>query len=311
MLRTSYEVCRAGCSAQGVFAVMLALVIIGIPSLLPQRKVMPVFCDCLNEPFLSTWQQTVPTPINTLVCVLASFLFLQMSEMLCHQRADCPIRIRSRITAFVHGIFASVATAMSVTQFMKKLVGRPRPHFFQRCGWDVTKQECASTPEADAFKSFPSGHSSFSFATLGFVAIYLLGRVRPTRPFIMPISVCGREREVDPRDALVLAALSPLLLAAFIACSRIIDHAHHASDVAVGIGVGFFSALLFHSRYFFSPFDAGSLAGEPRPIEPCADEEPWTVPVDDPPESGESDDHTPPHRHFLHMSGPSSKPAGP
>ena len=70
-------------------------------------------------------------------------------------------------------------------------VGRPRPDLIARCmaplGSTDHLQYGLSTVEIctntnifqlnDGFKSFPSGHSSLSFAGLGFLSLYLAGKM--------------------------------------------------------------------------------------------------------------------------------------
>lgn len=78
-----------------------------------------------------------------------------------------------------------------ITNVIKLSVGRPRPDFAYRC-WP---QSAGEPPNDDAFKgsilchgdpdvitegrkSFPSGHSSFSFAVYVFCFLYLSGKLR-------------------------------------------------------------------------------------------------------------------------------------
>ncbi|AQK88215.1 Lipid phosphate phosphatase 2 [Zea mays] len=72
----------------------------------------------------------------------------------------------------------------------------------------------------EGHKSFPSGHSSWSFAGLGFLSWYLAGKVK----------AFDRRGHV----AKLCVVLLPLLLAAMVAVSRVDDYWHHWQDVFAG-----------------------------------------------------------------------------
>uniref|UniRef100_A0A0E0LU62 Phosphatidic acid phosphatase type 2/haloperoxidase domain-containing protein n=1 Tax=Oryza punctata TaxID=4537 RepID=A0A0E0LU62_ORYPU len=81
------------------------------------------------------------------------------------------------------GILYSVLITAVITDAIKDGVGRPRPDFFWRCFPDgIPKFDNVTTDVIchgeksvikEGHKSFPSGHSSWSFAGLGFLAWYL------------------------------------------------------------------------------------------------------------------------------------------
>lgn len=108
-----------------------------------------------------------------------------------------------------------------ITDVIKNAVGRPRPDLISRC------KPAAGTPENvlvdisvctetnhhtlhDGWRSFPSGHSSFAFAGLGYLSLFFFGQMHVLRP------------RTDLGRALL--AIAPLLVAALIAISRCEDY---------------------------------------------------------------------------------------
>ncbi|KAJ1282690.1 hypothetical protein BS78_03G071000 [Paspalum vaginatum] len=95
-------------------------------------------------------------------------------------------------------LFAVLITAV-FTDVIKTAVGRPRPDFFWRCFPDgkqlydqVTGGVICHGEKSfltDGRKSFPSGHTSWSFAGLGFLSLYLSGKIKAfdRQGFIMAV----------------------------------------------------------------------------------------------------------------------------
>ncbi|KAI0362173.1 acid phosphatase/Vanadium-dependent haloperoxidase [Trametes cingulata] len=147
------------------------------------------------------------------------------------------------------GLLLSLSITGGITQFVKITVGRPRPDLIARCipragavdpplGLS-TVEICTQTHRhtlQDGWRSFPSGHSSLSFAGLGFLSFYLAGKLHL----------------FDTRGHTVKAwlALTPLSGAALVAISRTMDYRHHWHDVLAGSLLGLVTAYFSYRQYY-------------------------------------------------------------
>ena len=134
-----------------------------------------------------------------------------------------------------------------ITDTLKVWIANPRPDFLARCGAKTTQKTglvdilvCLSPlGEAylwDGLKLTPLGHSSFAFAGLGFLSLWLMGQFKVWRHHA-------------PLYKLIFALL-PLVLASYIALSRGQDYRHHLFDICFGSTIGIVGAWLGYHRYF-------------------------------------------------------------
>ncbi|XP_047039517.1 phospholipid phosphatase 5 [Helicoverpa zea] len=140
-----------------------------------------------------------------------------------------------------------------LTDMMKLIVGRPRPDFYYRCfpdGVETKYLQCTgdATEIMEGRKSFPSGHSSLSFCSLGMASAWLCGR----------LGVLSRRRGSGLR---VVTCLLPLMVAGCVALSRSCDYHHHWQDILVGSILGF-TVAIFCYRQYYNPLSS-DLAGIP------------------------------------------------
>ncbi|XP_049357022.1 probable lipid phosphate phosphatase 4 isoform X3 [Solanum verrucosum] len=153
------------------------------------------------------------------------------------------------------GILYSVLVTAVITDSIKDAVGRPRPNFFYRCFPDGIEAfqpngdvNCHGDPKVvkEGYKSFPSGHTSWSFAGLAFLSWYL----------------CGKVKAFDRRGhaAKLCIVLLPLLFAALVGISRIDDYWHHWTDVFTGSIIGSVVASLCYLLFFPFPHDINGWA---------------------------------------------------
>ncbi|KAL1531870.1 Lipid phosphate phosphatase 2 [Salvia divinorum] len=149
------------------------------------------------------------------------------------------------------GLLFSVLITAVLTDAIKDAVGRPRPDFYWRCFpngkpffHNVTGNvQCTGLKSVikEGHKSFPSGHTSWSFAGLGFLAWYLSGKIR----------VFDRRGHV----AKLCLVFFPLLLAALVGISRVDDYWHHWQDVFAGGLLGLTVASFCYLQFFPPPYD--------------------------------------------------------
>lgn len=97
-----------------------------------------------------------------------------------------PLCKRSRVIRhdtrdFLLSLVLATGFAQMLTQFIKNTAGRLRPCFYDMCEWqydavwDGSTNLCTSAKwESEARKSFPSGHSSYAWATMFLLTVSVL-----------------------------------------------------------------------------------------------------------------------------------------
>ncbi|XP_068636558.1 lipid phosphate phosphatase 2-like isoform X1 [Aristolochia californica] len=146
-------------------------------------------------------------------------------------------------------LFSTLITGV-ITDSIKDAVGRPRPDFFWRCFPDgkavyhnVTGNVICHGDESvikEGHKSFPSGHTSWCFAGLAFLALYLSGKIR----------AFDRRGHV----AKLCIVFLPLLIASLVGVSRVDDYWHHWQDVFAGGLLGTVVACFCYLQFFPAPY---------------------------------------------------------
>eukprot|EP00884_Botryococcus_braunii_P005502 jgi/Botrbrau1/14953/Bobra.0018s0056.1 len=146
----------------------------------------------------------------------------------------------------VLGCFSSVLTTGVVTNLVKLGVGRPRPNFMKRCWPDGGPPafdehgmaKCAGNAVGpwEGRKSFPSGHTSWSTSGLGYLSLWIAGKLKcwdgeghPWRLHLSALPLCG---------------------AIWIGITRLQDYWHHWEDVVVGFFLGLGLAYAFYRQHF-------------------------------------------------------------
>ena len=145
------------------------------------------------------------------------------------------------------GLLTTIFLTLLLTDIVKNAVGRPRPDLIARCEpragtpeHDLLTIDVCTAPPGhtlyDGWRSFPSGHSSWAFAGLGYLSLFLAGQMHVFRPHV---------------DLLrILVFLTPLCCAALVALSRVADYRHDVYDVTCGSLLGMGVAYAIYRRYY-------------------------------------------------------------
>ncbi|EMC99743.1 hypothetical protein BAUCODRAFT_119318 [Baudoinia panamericana UAMH 10762] len=145
------------------------------------------------------------------------------------------------------GLATTILLTLIITDMLKNGVGRPRPDLIARCKPAdstptdilVTWKVCTETQHNllhDGWRSWPSGHSSFAWSGLGYLALFLASQTHALR--------------ARASLALVLLCLLPLAGASFVAISRLEDYRHQVEDVICGSLLGMGIAYFNWRRYY-------------------------------------------------------------
>ncbi|XP_053954197.1 putative phosphatidate phosphatase [Anastrepha ludens] len=257
---------------------LLFIVLIGVEFALhqwmpPQKR--GFFCgdESLQYPFSSS--QTIGLGALSIIVLAVPFfvilvveLFRQLSRSRNKQHtyatqdgADeschCGRRWKNIYAHIGYYLFGILMTLIA-TEIPKRALGRLRPYFFSICkprladgtncdfernqGHYFTEYTCESDVSqrmmAEMAMSFPSGHSSIAFYAMVYIALYL------------QVALSTRGSKLLKH----LLQFGFVMLAWYVALTRVNDHWHHWSDVLVGILIGTLFAWLV-ARYVAKLFE--------------------------------------------------------
>lgn len=203
-----------------------------------KRKIHPEEIWLYKNPMSKDY---VPASTALFWIVVAPLVLITSNFLLCRNKKE----FRYAISALTLGLAMTAFT----TSLLKVSVGRPRPDFFYRCFPDGVIEDkdfdqCTGDKKVieEGRKSFPSGHSSMSFAAFGFMSYYLASKLHV-------FNERGRGKSWR-----LCVSLVPLFVALEVAVSRTCDYHHHWQDVLVGSLIGICLSYLCYRQYYPSIF---------------------------------------------------------
>ncbi|KAI9224840.1 phosphatidic acid phosphatase type 2/haloperoxidase, partial [Blastocladiella britannica] len=140
-------------------------------------------------------------------------------------------------------MLTAITMTMAITDTTKEFVGELRPDFLSRCAPvkdDAGKYVCTGDTKFvnEGRASFPSGHSSLSFAGWFSLILFANGTMSP----------------LLRRNAWIKTVLVLLIVpAAFTALSRSRDYRHHWQDIFVGSLLGTVVAYFWYHVTYHPP----------------------------------------------------------
>jgi membrane-associated phospholipid phosphatase len=229
----------------------------GVVDLLPTRHREIIDGDpSIRYPYLNP---TVPTWLLIVLCIPVPLLIMTLVSWIRYVRHRDELFAKAEATTGCAALFLAGGMSTFFTTVIKHLVGRPRPNFVKYCQW-LSATGCGN-PTPDAWASFVSGHASLAFATLTILSLYFLTLLRSSRRAGVPFVDCGAcspdqpRAEYDAERALIARrtelatapdnvawvyaiSLLPMVLAGWIALTRITDYWHNTDDVLGGVMLG-------------------------------------------------------------------------
>ena len=145
------------------------------------------------------------------------------------------------------GLTYSLITGTCFQVILKKTIGGLRPHFLTVCQPVIPESAighgfrnimfyvedvCTGTDKnkiRNAMESFPSGHSEIAFAGFFYLFLWLFAHLK----------IQSRYRAGYWR---MVACISPLLLATYLASTLVLNYHHHGYDVIFGALIGIMTA---------------------------------------------------------------------
>ncbi|KXX81719.1 Diacylglycerol pyrophosphate phosphatase 1 [Madurella mycetomatis] len=201
------------------WAILVAFAVVGyiLGDIEPNKR--PFSLDDRNISFPYTVNETVPVWLLVIVGILAPAVIIIVICLVFVPGATVPrgtpksmiwMRKLWEMHTGLLGLALSIVAAWFITNGMKNLFGKPRPDLLSRCQPDlqnvgdyiigglvtetsngqlVSPRICQNTDRHvldDGFRSYPSGHSSSSAASLIYLSLFIASKFAITIPFLAP-----------------------------------------------------------------------------------------------------------------------------
>lgn len=203
----------------------------GISVIKPHHRNFSLLNLDISQPFvheqISGWMLVVIAFVAPAVIIaIITLLFVPGAEIRKTLNRSQAMRLKLwELEKGLAGLCLSVAVAFFITQGMKNMFGKPRPNFLARCepdlsniaehivgGWGqdismrwtlVDSGICSQTDAEilnDGFRSFPSGHSSWSWSGLLYLTLYFCSKFSIGLPHLPLVGSTSPRTPLPPSD---------------------------------------------------------------------------------------------------------------
>lgn len=207
-------------------------------------------------------EDEVRVPVGILIAIGVGLPVVQIVVFSLYRGNVSRIRKLWDIHAGLLSLTGAMSSQLMVTCILKNICGLPRPDLISRCQPDEQIAPiyelsniaiCNGNQQLidEGFRSFPSGHLSTIFCGM----------------VISSLNIAGKLQVFDKRGiSLKVLSILPLMIACFVACTRISDNRHFLRDVIGGSIIGMYIGVWFYLQYFPSVLDLenGGRAYPPR-----------------------------------------------
>ncbi|KAI7905873.1 phosphatidic acid phosphatase type 2/haloperoxidase [Cokeromyces recurvatus] len=237
-----------------VLVIIMVIVFFSIDRITPSYREFSINDTSIMHTY--TVNESVPVWLLIVIAIIVPIVFITVISL--GNRKSC-LDFHSGLL----GLALSLSMTIMITVIIKVSVGRPRPDMLDRCkpptgienpplqllNYTVCTAEHDTYKFKDGFKSFPSGHSSFSFAGLGYLSFYLAGKMHLF--------------DEGGHTYKTFIFCFPFLGALLIAITRLHDYRHHWQDVFIGGIIGTLFAYFGYRQYY--PSLASIISHKPFP----------------------------------------------
>jgi membrane-associated phospholipid phosphatase len=142
------------------------------------------------------------------------------------------LAMRAEFSSVFLGFFQAFCINVALMAYFKRTLGVPRPNFWSLSALIEYNSEMYAGFEEERYQNIPSGHSSCSMTVFLYLSYYMAFKANNA----YPVSVNSRTNTI--RQWAVLSSYIPIVVALWVAATRVQDYWHSPPAVILGMLLG-------------------------------------------------------------------------